>query len=335
MVNGFKTCVFLSLCFQEEFQRLYTQLEQLKEKNMRLGNRHLAAKITAMQEAAKQNYNETLHEEETCSCNTASDHLKLNNVLAVVTEKIVCATVIPDDAGVTSIPLDATNKTRSPPKSKCGSIVSSPDSETPLREKLSPTAHRIGVANLSKTVTDSGGPNSETNGRSNPKDSSVTPTSDRQLRGHKGRDSEDDSDAGVRRVDFEMASTCKKSSSGGGGGGGSRSKKKGNVSKSRNNSSSSGSGGKKRNKSSGDGDVDKQKECNKYAERNRDKEETADDGQLDVASSRPTHSQSSSEGASSNYTESNNRNLKSGHAKTHAIVINLDDKNCFTEEVTV
>ena len=46
-------------------------------------------------------------------------------------------------------------------------------------------------------------------------------------------------------------------------------------------------------------------------------------------------SQSSSEGASPNNAGSNNRNLKSGHARTHAIVINLDDKNRFTEEVTV
>ncbi|XP_043278235.1 probable G-protein coupled receptor 158 [Venturia canescens] len=36
----------------EEFRRLYAQLELLKEKNMRLGNRHLATKIQAMQEAA-------------------------------------------------------------------------------------------------------------------------------------------------------------------------------------------------------------------------------------------------------------------------------------------
>ncbi|CAG7828821.1 unnamed protein product [Allacma fusca] len=37
---------------EEEFRRLYYQLEELKERNMRLGNRHLVAKITAMQEAA-------------------------------------------------------------------------------------------------------------------------------------------------------------------------------------------------------------------------------------------------------------------------------------------
>ncbi|XP_014217479.1 probable G-protein coupled receptor CG31760 isoform X2 [Copidosoma floridanum] len=36
----------------EEFRRLCTQLELLKEKNMRLGNRHMIEKIIAMQEAA-------------------------------------------------------------------------------------------------------------------------------------------------------------------------------------------------------------------------------------------------------------------------------------------
>lgn len=38
---------------QEEFLRLYTQLEVLRERNMRMGNRHLAFKITAMQDAAR------------------------------------------------------------------------------------------------------------------------------------------------------------------------------------------------------------------------------------------------------------------------------------------
>lgn len=40
------------MILQEEFRRLYFQLEELKERNMRLGNRHLVAKIAAMQEAA-------------------------------------------------------------------------------------------------------------------------------------------------------------------------------------------------------------------------------------------------------------------------------------------
>ncbi|KAJ8953227.1 hypothetical protein NQ318_015806, partial [Aromia moschata] len=38
---------------QEEFLRVYTQLEILRERNMRMGNRHLASKIIAMQDAAR------------------------------------------------------------------------------------------------------------------------------------------------------------------------------------------------------------------------------------------------------------------------------------------
>ncbi|CAK9826495.1 hypothetical protein ANTRET_LOCUS4339 [Anthophora retusa] len=38
--------------FQEEFRRLISQLEVLKEKNMLLGNHHLVNKLAAMQEAA-------------------------------------------------------------------------------------------------------------------------------------------------------------------------------------------------------------------------------------------------------------------------------------------
>ncbi|KAJ8916453.1 hypothetical protein NQ315_014670 [Exocentrus adspersus] len=38
---------------QAEFLRVYTQLEVLRERNMRVGNRHLASKIIAMQDAAR------------------------------------------------------------------------------------------------------------------------------------------------------------------------------------------------------------------------------------------------------------------------------------------
>lgn len=37
---------------QEEFKRLYMQLEMLKQKNMKLGNPHLTFKLSAMTEAA-------------------------------------------------------------------------------------------------------------------------------------------------------------------------------------------------------------------------------------------------------------------------------------------
>lgn len=38
---------------QEEFAQLFKQLEALKDKNLRLGNRHIAEKIAAMQEVSK------------------------------------------------------------------------------------------------------------------------------------------------------------------------------------------------------------------------------------------------------------------------------------------
>ena len=42
----------LSVKFQDEFKRLYMQLELLKQKNMKLGNPHLTQKLSAMTEAA-------------------------------------------------------------------------------------------------------------------------------------------------------------------------------------------------------------------------------------------------------------------------------------------
>lgn len=47
---------------QEEFRRLYMQLELLRDRNMRQGNRHLAAKILAMQEAARDYEDDTIKE---------------------------------------------------------------------------------------------------------------------------------------------------------------------------------------------------------------------------------------------------------------------------------
>lgn len=79
---------------QEEFHRLYTQLEILKEKNMRIGNRHLASKIIAMQDAASR------HDyEQTDEVDVAGNNCRLNNMLCVVTEKIVStASVSPESA---------------------------------------------------------------------------------------------------------------------------------------------------------------------------------------------------------------------------------------------
>lgn len=76
---------------QDEFLRLYTQLELLKEKNMRVGNRHIASKITAMQDAACKHDHEQDHEF------IARKNCKLNNMICMVTDKIVCTTIVPEE----------------------------------------------------------------------------------------------------------------------------------------------------------------------------------------------------------------------------------------------
>lgn len=75
---------------QEEFLRLYTQLELLKEKNMRVGNRHLASKISAMQDAASK------HDHDSSEC-VGRKNCKLNNMLCMVTDKIVCSAIVPQE----------------------------------------------------------------------------------------------------------------------------------------------------------------------------------------------------------------------------------------------
>lgn len=77
---------------QEEFLRLYTQLELLKEKNMRVGNRHLASKISAMQDAASRH--DHAHDQVEY---VARKNCKLNNMICMVTDKIVCAAIVPEE----------------------------------------------------------------------------------------------------------------------------------------------------------------------------------------------------------------------------------------------
>lgn len=84
---------------QEEFHRLYTQLELLKEKNMRVGNRHLASKITAMQDAASR------HDyEQGDDVDVAGTNCRLNNMLCVVTEKMVSAASVSSETGEGAAP---------------------------------------------------------------------------------------------------------------------------------------------------------------------------------------------------------------------------------------
>ncbi|KAF2885573.1 hypothetical protein ILUMI_20596, partial [Ignelater luminosus] len=89
-VGGLEYSKFTEQDVQEEFLRLYTQLELLKEKNMRVGNRHLASKISAMQNAASR-----YDIEQTES--TARKNCKLNSMLCMVTDKLVCAAISPPE----------------------------------------------------------------------------------------------------------------------------------------------------------------------------------------------------------------------------------------------
>lgn len=87
------------LYFQEEFRRLYTQLELLKEKNMRHGNRHLAAKITAMQDAAARldkhdaAQNNATNVTETSRAAQAKQLNSIKNVAASA-DRLVCAALV-------------------------------------------------------------------------------------------------------------------------------------------------------------------------------------------------------------------------------------------------
>ncbi|GLV43266.1 hypothetical protein CBL_14056 [Carabus blaptoides fortunei] len=94
---GLEYAKFTDQDVQDEFRRLYTQLELLKEKNMRFGNRHLAAKISAMQDAAARldthgdpftnKTHPTIHESD-------STYTKFNSIKQTMTDKAVCATII-------------------------------------------------------------------------------------------------------------------------------------------------------------------------------------------------------------------------------------------------
>ncbi|XP_046999597.1 probable G-protein coupled receptor CG31760 [Schistocerca americana] len=190
---------------QEEFQRVYAQLELLKEKNMRLGNRHLAARISAMQEAAR---SPGLPEEAVPAASAASPPPQLNSALAAVAERLV-GTSVPAAAVASPLPAAASANT----SSSEAAAASAPELE--LSTPLDPLSSSAAAAVVAAAAV--GAPSSTVVHR-----------------------------RGSRRsaVDADGA-------------------------------------------------------------------------------------------ASTSPDQRRNRNLKSGHARTHAIVINLDDKNRFTEEVTV
>lgn len=122
---------------QEEFLRLYTQLELLKEKNMRVGNRHLASKITAMQDAASR------HDHEQGGEHVARANCKLNNMLSVATDNFAaCVSETSDDhqpktkrqsvsfAQTSSSGSDAAGE----PKEHCASVQEDNDAEAANEE---------------------------------------------------------------------------------------------------------------------------------------------------------------------------------------------------------
>lgn len=82
-IGGLEYSKYSEQDVHEEFLRLYTQLEILKEKNMRMGNRHLASKIIAMQDAARSHDN-TMQQE---TATSTSRSVKHNNTLSVLQEK--------------------------------------------------------------------------------------------------------------------------------------------------------------------------------------------------------------------------------------------------------
>ncbi|XP_011302612.1 probable G-protein coupled receptor 158 [Fopius arisanus] len=80
----------------EEFRRLYAQLEILKEKNMRMGNRHLTAKILAMQEAANR------AETQISTIQAISSTLRLNDISVTTVEESTLLFKSGSESGVES-----------------------------------------------------------------------------------------------------------------------------------------------------------------------------------------------------------------------------------------
>ncbi|XP_015113289.1 probable G-protein coupled receptor CG31760 [Diachasma alloeum] len=80
----------------EEFLRLSAQLEILKEKNMRMGNRHLTAKILAMQEAANR------AETQISTIQAISSTLRLNDISVTTVEESTLLFKSGSESGVES-----------------------------------------------------------------------------------------------------------------------------------------------------------------------------------------------------------------------------------------
>lgn len=60
-----------------------------------------------------------------------------------------------------------------------------------------------------------------------------------------------------------------------------------------------------------------------------------EEGDTASSSTYPPAAEAKNKEVKSSGADSNGRYLMSGHARTHSIVINLDDKSRFTDEITV
>lgn len=70
---------FDTLVFQEEFAQLFKQLDALRDKNLRLGNRQLADKIAAMQEVSTRGVWSTDMDKKSTIGSTAGSYMFTNH----------------------------------------------------------------------------------------------------------------------------------------------------------------------------------------------------------------------------------------------------------------
>lgn len=269
------------LTFQEEFRRLYMQLESLKDKNMRYGNRHLTAKISAMQEAAvrQDSLGKSLKEEK-----EPEDKKKkggINSMFSAMADKLSCSHAITPAEESTSSGreyiTEACDSSASTTKAKRLNVTFSPIKNCECDENTISEKDKVNKSQDEDIVNHS---------KSKQKDRSVSsPIKLKELKNE------------------ASANGCDKCLSKG---------------------------------SSVDAENDVTSTVGERSERSLDKSTEASESDSAGA---PPKSGSPVEGdqSSPNNTSSKSpRNpIKSGHARTHAIVINLDDKSRFTEEVTV
>lgn len=238
---------------------------------MRFGNRHLAAKISAMQDAAARldthgdpftnKTHPTIHESD-------STYTKFNSIKQTMTDKAVCATVIS-----TPKPKSKQIETTVQPDSKVNSDVNPTESAGNIKSKNKGESDDLTcLACGTSVIVAVHEPEQEPTEKDEPKHKQV-PTSAGNSSATGQNDCDHDRELDSTRINDQRAIN--------------------DVATSNKCPSPSGSAGKAASKENGN-------------------ENGIDDP-----------------------VTGSGRLIKSGHARTHAIVINLDDKSRFTEEVTV